>query len=127
MFMREVRQALAAPCAEQVGAVCTRWANLGDADRYADGVAAFVASADYPFEQGRAALGRSAFTDAVPLLERAMEMDPAHALAPQYLGFALLRSGRPADAVPWLERGVARRPRDAVLAALLNEARGGPR
>jgi hypothetical protein len=126
-FIGEVRRALDAPCAELVGAVCVRWANAADQASYSEGVAQFVASADYPFEHGRSLLGRSAFAEAVPPLERAIAMDPAHDLAAQYLGFALLRSGRAAESVPWLERAVARQPRDPVLGALLNEARGRSR
>lgn len=67
------------------------------------------------FALGAALLQRERFTDALPLLVRAVELLSGHAHARAYLGMAYLHTYRPAEAREALEAALALAPDDFVV------------
>lgn len=126
-FIGFVRSALGAECEQRLGNVCLTWRGHGGEDRFTRGIAEHLVSADYLFDQGRAAVAQRLFEEGVPLFRRALELDPEHLGAAIYLGYALLQTTRLDQATQHLERALVRHPADPDLTRLLEDAKRRPR
>ncbi|MDE3201083.1 MAG: tetratricopeptide repeat protein [Acidobacteriota bacterium] len=73
-------------------------------------------------KQGFALHQQARFTEAIPVLERARQLEPNDYFANLLLGIDLLRTGRPMESLPRLELAVRVRPAEDIPEGYLGEA-----
>src|SRR5271168_918041 len=87
-----------------------------------------LSEAEVDAYRGGFAAVRGRTQDAIPILERAVKLDPKLALGYQYLGFAEYQDKKPAEALADFTRAIALNPKNAMtrfLRAYLASTQGG--